>query len=139
MQKELTQTELALRTAQAEDELQRLYSPEQPTYPQEVTEELREALEHLYGEDAAPRDEKLSTNVSADLTEMRWHRKRRRHRFIWQCKPCLLRESLKRSSLRKFSKWAVSVGLKVRKCCDRSLNLVKLKVGSSGGKLNLLR
>ncbi|NJR72968.1 MAG: hypothetical protein HC773_03235 [Scytonema sp. CRU_2_7] len=71
MQKELTQTELALRTAQAEGELQRLYSPEQPTYPQEVTEELREALEHLYGEDATPRDEKLSTSESADLTEMR--------------------------------------------------------------------
>ncbi|MFK0735229.1 MAG: hypothetical protein ACIWVG_29530 [Gloeotrichia echinulata HAB0833] len=70
MQKEITKTELALRTAQAEEELQRLYTNE-PTYPVEVVEELREALEHLYTEDAAPRNEKLSTNVSADLTEMR--------------------------------------------------------------------
>jgi len=73
MQKEITKTELALRTAQAEEELQRLYTNE-PTYPVEVVEELREALEHLYTEDAAPRNEKLSTNVSADLTEMRWLR-----------------------------------------------------------------
>ncbi|MCM0594563.1 MAG: hypothetical protein KA716_32015 [Gloeotrichia echinulata DEX184] len=73
MQKEITKTELALRTAQAEEELQRLYTNE-PTYPVEVVEELREALEHLYTEDAAPRDEKLSTSESADLTEMRWLR-----------------------------------------------------------------
>lgn len=70
MQKELNQTELALQTAQAEEELQRLYT-DTPTYPPEVTEELVKSLEHLYTEDAAPREEKLSTSEGADLTEMR--------------------------------------------------------------------
>ncbi|MEM9922525.1 MAG: hypothetical protein AAF915_02005 [Cyanobacteria bacterium P01_D01_bin.50] len=55
MRDELSQVELALRTHQEENELERLYnSTETATYPAEVAEDLREALEVLINQE--PKD-----------------------------------------------------------------------------------
>ena len=66
MQKELTQTEIALRTHQTEQELQHLYSAN-PAYPPEVVDELRDSLEALVTADAAEQDTETSTSENKEL------------------------------------------------------------------------
>lgn len=65
MNEELEDVEMALHTQQQEWALQQVYGESTPTYPPEVAEELRNALEHLYGEPSAIRVEETSTSASA--------------------------------------------------------------------------
>lgn len=57
---------LALQTLAAEQELQMQFGGQQPTYSQEVLNELRESLEHLVKEEIANAAPDTSASTSAD-------------------------------------------------------------------------
>ena len=63
MNQELEDVEIALHTTQQEQALYEVYGSN-PTYPQEVVEELQKALEHLYGETSAEHPIELTTSTS---------------------------------------------------------------------------
>ncbi|WP_375494408.1 hypothetical protein [uncultured Nostoc sp.] len=63
MNQELEDVEIALHTQQQEEALHEIYGTS-PTYPQEVEQELKTSLEHLYKEPSADRAGELQTSTS---------------------------------------------------------------------------
>lgn len=65
MNEELEDVEILLHTQQQESALREVYGEVTPSYPPEVAEELCKALEHLYSEPSADRNEESSGSSSA--------------------------------------------------------------------------
>ncbi|MEH2379181.1 MAG: hypothetical protein V7K27_09895 [Nostoc sp.] len=65
MNQELEQTEFALHTQQQEQALYEVYGAA-PTYPEEVEQELKTSLEHLYKEPSADYTGETSASTSDD-------------------------------------------------------------------------